>query len=120
MTISCTKKLSSEKEKNRKITEELTNEYRTHAKALKEINDKLQEQKELYKQVTAEFVAGQQTFATISGNLKLLTLENQIKSLSDAYADFCLKDGGDGNGTLLTKATSLHMKRLKENNRNCH
>ena len=57
------KEAIEQKEKDRKITEELTNEHRTHAKALKEINDKLQEQKELYKQVTAEFVAGQQTFA---------------------------------------------------------
>ena len=85
------KEAIAQKEKDRKITEELTNEHRTHAKALKEINDKLQEQKELYKQVTAEFVAGQQTFAQYQGNLKLLTLENQIKSLSDAYADFASK-----------------------------
>ena len=85
------KEAIAQKEKDRKITEELTNEHRTHAKALKEINDKLQEQKELYKQVTAEFVAGQQTFAQYQGNLKLLTLENQIKSLSEAYADFASK-----------------------------
>lgn len=85
------KKAIEQKEKDRKITEELTNEHRTHAKALKEVNDKLQEQNELYKQVTAEFVAGQQTFAQYQGNLKLLTLENQIKSLSDAYADFASK-----------------------------
>ena len=85
------KKGIEQKEKDRKITAELAEEHRTHAKALKEVNDKLQEQKELYKQVTAEFVAGQQTFAQYQGNLKLLTLENQIKSLADAYADFASK-----------------------------
>lgn len=80
-----------QKEKDRRVTAELIEEHRTHAKALKEINDKLQEQKILYQQVTAEFVAGQKTFAEYQGNLKLLTLENQIKSLSEAYADFTAK-----------------------------
>ena len=75
-------------EKEKKITKEITEEKRTHAKALKEINEKLQEQRALYQQVTAEFVAGQKTFAQYQGNLKLLTLENQIKALSEAYADF--------------------------------
>src|SRR5574344_380269 len=85
------KEAIAQKEKDRKVTEELAREHRTHAKALKEINDKLQEQKILYQQVTAEFVAGQKTFAQYQNNLKLLTLENQIKSLSEAYADFASK-----------------------------
>ena len=78
-------------EKRKKIIKEITEEERTHAKALKEINEKLQEQRALYQQVTAEFIAGQKTFAQYQGNLKLLTLENQIKALSEAYADFATK-----------------------------